>query len=116
MAATSPSPTARSAACARPSGCRDRDCAVADGEPGERRGMAGTRLVLRSPLPVEGCLQRLRSEVDEGWSSAFGGHAVGGRIGAASLRLRKRIRYRNSFQTGLSAKLAEADGGTSLDC
>ena len=78
--------------------------------------MLWTSLRLRSPLPLETCLQRLRNDIDQGWTASFGTRAVIGRIGKDRLSLRRRISYRNSFQTLLTAKLVEAGGATTLDC
>jgi hypothetical protein len=45
-------------------------------------------------------------------TSLFGSRAVIGRVTDTSLRLRKRIRYRNSFQSHLTATLRPEAGGT----
>ncbi len=46
----------------------------------------------------------------------FGGRPVIGRIAGTKLRARKRIWYRNSFQTQLTADLAEQAGQTTIRC
>jgi hypothetical protein len=66
---------------------------------------------LISPLPAEECVQRLRFKTAEGWSGS-----VIGSIGETSFRLRKRIGYRNSFQTSLYGKIIAENGQTRLHC
>jgi len=69
-------------------------------------------LDLRSPLPREECVRRLRSKVGTAWDGA----TVIGSVGENSFRLRKRIFYRNSFQASLSGKLIDDNGETRLHC
>ena len=68
---------------------------------------------LFSPLPPEECEARLRESTDRdgllSWSSSW---AVVGRVSGQSVRLRKRIGYRNSFQTFLTGSLEGCDGST----
>jgi hypothetical protein len=66
---------------------------------------------LISPLSAEECVQRLRFKTAEGWSGS-----VVGSVGETSFRLRKRIGYRNSFQTSLYGKIIAEDGQTRLHC
>ncbi len=70
---------------------------------------------LISPLPLKECLRRLRAATDGRWAIA-GDKPVLGYVGDTSIRLRKRIWYRNSFQCWLSAKLNEENGETRLHC
>lgn len=63
----------------------------------------------------EACVKRLQVEIDGPWAR-FGSRPVMGRVSDSSLRIWKRIRYRNSFQTCLSAKLVEQDGRTRIGC
>ena len=68
---------------------------------------------LVSPLPPEECEARLREATDrDGLLSWFGSRPVLGRVSGRSVRLRKRIGYRNSFQTFLTGSLEERDGST----
>ena len=66
---------------------------------------------LISPLPAEQCVQRLRFKTAEGWSGS-----IVGSVGETSFRLRKRIGYRNSFQTSLHGKIVAENGETRLHC
>jgi hypothetical protein len=77
--------------------------------------MARSRITLLSPLTREECVRRLREQVDPD-GTIFGKKPVIGRVRETSLRLRKRIRGRNSFQTFLTAKMAEESGKTRFDC
>jgi hypothetical protein len=64
-----------------------------------------------SPLPPQECEARLRETTDhDGLLSWFGSRPVVGRVSGRSVRLRKRIWYRNSFQTFLTGSLEERDG------
>jgi hypothetical protein len=77
--------------------------------------MARLRLTVLSPLPREDCLRRLQEQVDpEG--SVLGKKLVIGRVRDRSLRLRKRIKGRNSFQTFLFAGVAAVGSQTRFEC
>ena len=71
---------------------------------------------LASSLPPDECAARLRAAIDqEGVLSAtglFGSKPVAGRIAGHRVRLRKRIWYRNSFQTFMIGSLEGRDGST----
>jgi hypothetical protein len=73
------------------------------------------RFDLISPLPLRECVRRLRTATDGVWAIG-GSKPVQGTVRDTSIRLRKRIFYRNSFQCWLSAKLAEDNGQTRLSC
>jgi hypothetical protein len=68
---------------------------------------------LVSPLPPEEAAARLREATDRGgllgW---FATRPVVGRVSGRSVRLRKRIGYRNSFQTFLTGALEPNDEGS----
>src|SRR5688500_10549516 len=66
------------------------------------------RLVLHSPLTIEGCIARLGSALSSSSS-------VIGQLAGASVRLRKRIAYYNSFQTLLHATMHAATPGTRIE-
>jgi hypothetical protein len=76
------------------------------------------RIQLFSPLPPTECAARLAAAIDTESSvpfslnGLFGSKPVVGRVTATSLRLRKRIRYQNSFQNHLAARLRAEAGGT----
>lgn len=77
--------------------------------------MARVRVAVISPLPREECVRRLQEQVDpEG--SVFGKRPVIGRVRETSLRLRKRVKGRNSFQTFLFARVSPAADRTRFDC
>jgi hypothetical protein len=59
------------------------------------------------------CTRRLTARMD---TSAFGARPVIGRIRGTKLHARKRIIYRNSFQTHLSATLVDQAGQTLVQC
>jgi len=71
---------------------------------------------LYSPHPPAECVARLRAVINSehlfclpNW---FGTEPVSGRVTETSLRLSKRIWYRNSFQSFLFAKMRPEAGGT----
>ena len=71
---------------------------------------------LLSPLPLHECVVRLR-EVTGGddlwsWFGNFGSREVVGHVSERSIRLRKRIGYKNSFQTILIGRLERHEAGT----
>jgi hypothetical protein len=70
---------------------------------------------LTSPLTPGECEERLRAAIDRDdlrWR--LGSQPVIGRVSHGSVRLRKRIRYRNSFQTVLTGSLEESGAETLL--
>jgi len=77
-------------------------------------------LDLYSPLPPAQCVQRLGEAIDpERWpllrsGSWLGSRPVLGRVGNTSLRLRKRIRYNNGFQTYLMATIEPCGPGARI--
>jgi hypothetical protein len=76
-------------------------------------------LDLISPLPRDECVRRLQAAIGPDWifmGSLFTAKPCIGSVSETTLRLRVRIRYRNSFQTHLYATLADADGHTQLHC
>ena len=77
--------------------------------------MAVPRVTLISPLTREECVRRLREQVDPD-GTIFGKNPVIGRVRETSLRLRKRIRGKNSFQTFLTARVIQDGGKTRFDC
>jgi hypothetical protein len=74
------------------------------------------RIELSSPLTPAGCASRLREVIDiEGVATALfglGSKPVIGKISESSFRLRRRIRYGNSFQIFLFATIRPKAGGT----
>ena len=79
------------------------------------------RIELYSPLPPAECVSRLTSACDadsslrtplEAFLGSCGFKPVLGRVTDTSLRLRKRIDYRNSFQTRLTAAIRPEGAGT----
>jgi hypothetical protein len=80
-----------------------------------RATMSSTTFDLISPLPPRECARRLRAAIDGGWTMG-GSKPVLGSVSDKSIRLRKRMYYRNSFQCWLSAKFVEEDGQTRLHC
>jgi hypothetical protein len=77
--------------------------------------MARTRVTVISSLPREDCVRRLREAID-GDREIFGKKPAIGRITDTSLRLRKRIKGRNSFQTVLRAQVFQDSGRTRFEC
>lgn len=76
------------------------------------------RLELYSPLSPEECARRISDAMDSERSALFsdalqfGSRPVAGRVDACSIKLRKRIRYRNAFQSFLTAKMHPEGSGT----
>jgi hypothetical protein len=75
-------------------------------------------LQIYSPLQPDECARRLLAAIDSersalfSFSSLFGSRPVIGRVNSSSIRLRKRIGYRNSFQTFLTAAMRPHGTGT----
>jgi hypothetical protein len=79
------------------------------------RTVNSNRIQLLSPLTPAECVSRLTAVIDTerlASSSWSGSRPVVGRVTDSSLRLRKRIRYRNSFQSFLTATMRPEAGGT----
>ena len=77
--------------------------------------MARLRVTVISLLPREDCVRRLQEQVErEG--SGLGKRPVIGRVRDTSLRLRKRVKGRNSFQTFLFAGVSSVAGHTRFEC
>jgi hypothetical protein len=76
------------------------------------------RLELSSPLTPDECVLRLREAIDiEGLATVLfgsGSKPVIGKVSESYCRLHRRIAYRNSFQTYLSATLRPMPGGTAI--
>jgi len=70
--------------------------------------------ILRSPLPMPECLDRLRAAIED----EEGDSRVVGKVVAQSLRLRKRLpeESHNSFQTYLNATVEPDGAATRLVC
>jgi hypothetical protein len=79
-----------------------------------------SRVELRSPLSPSECVVRLSGAIDSermayvSLAGLFGSKPVAGYVTESSLRLRRRIYYRNSFQTFLTATLRPDGSGTSI--
>src|SRR5688572_9015178 len=68
---------------------------------------------LESPLPPEECVVRLREAIDgDGMLSLLGSKPVLGRVRGRSVRLTKRIGYRNSCQAILTGRFEPYGTGT----
>jgi hypothetical protein len=78
-------------------------------------GFGTSRVELVSPLPREECVRRLRDLVD-GSFTLFGARPLVGRVEEASFNFRKRIGYRNAFQTVTRGTLEQESGQTRLRC
>jgi hypothetical protein len=74
-----------------------------------------TVVVLVSPLPRAQCVARLNDEVGSRWA-AFGSHEALGRVREDSMWLKKNIRYRNSWQTAMRARIDDEGTGTRIVC
>jgi hypothetical protein len=80
--------------------------------------MNSDRIQLLTPLTPTECALRLTAAIDAERSAFFslagllGSKPVAGRVTESSLRLRKRIGYRNSFQSFLTATMQQELGGT----
>lgn len=79
------------------------------------RTVNSNRIQLLSPLTPAECVSRLAGVIDTERSAIFSlarSRPVVGRVTDSFLRLRKRIRYRNSFQSFLTATMRPEAGGT----
>jgi hypothetical protein len=72
------------------------------------------RFTLATPLSRREIVERLRETVGTAWLS--GDEPVRGRVSEHSFSLRKRIGYRNSFQTNLRGRYVEEANGTRIKC
>ena len=73
--------------------------------------MATVELI--SPFSPQECVARLQAATDrETWLARRGTRPVIGQVSEQSLRLRKQINYRNSFQTLLTGAFQPTPGGT----
>ena len=73
-----------------------------------------TELVTK--LPRAECERRLHQSVASEWSLVSASGVVGN-VGADTIRIHKRIYYRNSFQQYLHGQLSDGtDGGTRIHC
>lgn len=77
--------------------------------------MAAETIDLLSPYRPEECVRRLRMVSDPRRSSR-GNSPLIGAITDTTLRLRRRLAYRNSFQTFLFATMERQGDGTLLHC
>jgi len=77
------------------------------------RSLGSTRIEVLSPLSPAECVARLDAAI-ECDSTMLHYKSVVGKVRGDSLRLRKRIWYRNSFQTLLWAKLVPERKGTAF--
>ena len=71
-------------------------------------------IILHSPHPPEACLERLREVVETSWRPWRSSKPVAGRVYRTSISIRKTIRYRNSFQTILTATVQPVGSGTEI--
>ena len=78
--------------------------------------MKSERIELFSEYSPAECAARLTDAIDTESVASFGSTAgsktVLGRVSGSSFNLRKRIDYRNSFQSSLTGTLHSCDGGT----
>ena len=70
---------------------------------------------LRSPLSPEVCADRLKA-VTDGPFVLLGKRPLVGWVSASGAGVRRRINYRNSFQTALAATFEADGGGTVIRC
>lgn len=75
----------------------------------------GETIVIRSPLPPTHVLSALADQVDPMFT-LIGKRPASGHVGARGGWLRKRIRYRNSFQTILRFKVEAGGAGSRITC
>lgn len=80
--------------------------------------MSSNNIQLLTPLTPTECASRLTAAIDTqrsafiSFAGFFGSRPVVGRVTESSLRLRKRIGYRNSFQSFLTATMQRGTEGT----
>lgn len=70
---------------------------------------------LITSVPRPECERRLKETVGSAWSLVSDSGVVGS-IDGASLHIRKKIYYRNSFQLTLHGALSDVAGGTRIRC
>jgi len=75
----------------------------------------GRRWRFETRLTPEQCAERLRGGID-GYFGLFGTKPVIGHVSTRGASLRKRIWYRNSFQSVLSARFLGELGSTAVEC
>ncbi|MEN3953573.1 hypothetical protein [Iodidimonas sp. SYSU 1G8] len=77
--------------------------------------MASETVHIQSPYGIDECVRRLRAVTDLRRRFRDGNPLIG-TITEAGVRLRRRIAYRNSFQTYLFGTFSTDSGGTRLAC
>lgn len=70
---------------------------------------------LRSPLTPQACAERVAARTD-GLFNLFGERPLIGSVSPSGATLRRRLGYRNSFQTELRAAFEPAGSGTTIRC
>jgi hypothetical protein len=77
--------------------------------------LARTPVEMTSSLAPDEIARRLTAAVDSDWV-LFGSKPVVGRVDKRTFRLRRRIKYRNSFQTFLFGTMVADGRATRLNC
>jgi hypothetical protein len=72
------------------------------------------KIIFRSPHSIEECHRRLKESVDTSFFPFFSSKQVAGKVSKNSISIRKRISYRNSFQTVLRGSLNPTTNGTEI--
>ncbi len=72
------------------------------------------KTILHSPHSLEECNKRLTESVGSSFCSFLSSKKVVGRITKKTISIRKKIRYKNSFQTVLRASIETSGEGTKL--
>jgi hypothetical protein len=70
---------------------------------------------LRSPLSPQACAERIGA-VTDGMLSLVGTRPLIGSVSAGGMTVRRRLGYRNSFQTELRARFEPNGSGTTIRC
>lgn len=82
-----------------------------------KKGPKASRATVQVPVPLGEYTKRLAEQIDTGWlASALGSRPLIGSLREKTLKVRKRISHRNSFQTFVRAELSSFAGGTRIDC
>jgi hypothetical protein len=67
-----------------------------------------------TPLSVEECYRRIKDSLATPFLSYFESKPIAGSITRSGMRIRKRIGYRNSFQTELNAQIKSRGNGSEI--
>ena len=85
-----------------------------DSSPFDILNMTNSQITLHSPYSIKECIEKIDNSLEKSLFSQYGSKPLAGKVSYKSLQIRKRIDYRNSFQTIFSAKMMPSSSGTEI--